>query len=76
MDFCFSNQSQEISSLELMTSQRKDVTRSTQPKFVYQFTSLNYYELAKHWEVDENTNVDVFEETKENYPRSFEYVKV
>jgi hypothetical protein len=26
--------------------------------------------------VDENTNVDVFEETKENYPRSSEYVKV
>jgi len=26
--------------------------------------------------VDENTNVDVFEEIEENYPRSFEYVKV
>jgi hypothetical protein len=25
--------------------------------------------------VDENTNVDVFEETEENYPRSFEYAK-
>ncbi len=25
--------------------------------------------------MDENTNVDVFEETKENYPRSFEYAK-
>jgi len=23
--------------------------------------------------VDENTNVDVFEEIEENYPRSFEY---
>jgi hypothetical protein len=30
---------------------------------------------VEHWEVDENTNVDVFEETKENYPRSYEYVK-
>jgi hypothetical protein len=29
----------------------------------------------EHREVDENTNVDVFEETKENYPRSFEYAK-
>jgi hypothetical protein len=29
----------------------------------------------EHWEVDENTNVYVFEETKENYPRSFEYVE-
>jgi hypothetical protein len=25
--------------------------------------------------VDENTNVDVFEDTKENYPRSFEYAE-
>jgi len=25
--------------------------------------------------VDENTNVDVFEETEENYPQSFEYAK-
>jgi hypothetical protein len=30
---------------------------------------------VEHWEVDENTNVDVFEETQENYPRSFEYAK-
>ncbi len=29
----------------------------------------------EHWEVDENTNVDVFEETKENYPQSSKYVK-
>ncbi len=29
----------------------------------------------KHWEVDENTNVDVSKETKKNYPRSFEYAK-
>jgi hypothetical protein len=26
--------------------------------------------------VDENTNVDVFEKTKENYPQSYEYVEV
>jgi hypothetical protein len=25
--------------------------------------------------VDENTNVDVFEETKKNYPQSLEYVE-
>jgi hypothetical protein len=30
---------------------------------------------VEHWEVDENTNVDVFEETKENYPQSSKYVK-
>jgi len=40
-----------------------------------QFTSLDYYELVEHWEVDENTNVDVFEENEKNYPRSFEYVE-
>jgi hypothetical protein len=25
--------------------------------------------------MDENTNVNVFEETKENYPQSFEYAE-
>ncbi len=25
--------------------------------------------------MNENTNVDVFEKTKENYPRSYEYVE-
>jgi hypothetical protein len=29
----------------------------------------------EHWEVDENTNVDVFKEIKENYPRSSKYVE-
>jgi hypothetical protein len=29
----------------------------------------------EYWEVDEITNVDVFEETKENYPKSFKYAK-
>jgi hypothetical protein len=43
--------------------------------FVYHFAFPYYYELVEHWEVDENTNVDVFKETKENYPRSFEYVE-
>jgi hypothetical protein len=43
--------------------------------FVYQSTFLDYYEPVEHWEVDENTNVDVFEENEENYPRKFEYAK-
>jgi hypothetical protein len=42
---------------------------------VYQYAFPNYYEPMEHWKVDENIDVDVFEETKENYPRSFEYVK-
>jgi hypothetical protein len=29
----------------------------------------------KYWEVEENTNIDVVEETKENYLWSSEYVK-
>jgi hypothetical protein len=41
---------------------------------VYQFAFPNYYKPVENWEVDENTNVDVFEEAKEYYPRS-EYVK-
>jgi hypothetical protein len=36
---------------------------------MHQSASLNYYELMEHLEVDENTNVDVFEETEENYPK-------
>jgi hypothetical protein len=56
-----------------MISQGRDVTRSIQPRFVYQSTFIDYYELVQYWEVNEKTNVGVFEET--DYPRSFEYVK-
>ncbi len=42
---------------------------------MYQFASLDYYELVEDWEVEDNTNIDVFEETEENYLRSFEYAK-
>jgi hypothetical protein len=35
---------------------------------VYQSTSPDYYEPMEHWEVGENTNVDVFEKIEENYP--------
>jgi hypothetical protein len=34
---------------------------------MYQFASPDYYEPIEDWEVQENTNIDVFEETKENY---------
>jgi len=42
---------------------------------VYQFAFPDYYELVEDWEVEENTNIDVVKETKENYPRSSEYAK-
>jgi hypothetical protein len=42
---------------------------------VNQSTSLDYHESVEHWEVHGNTIVDVFEETEENYPRSFKYAK-
>ncbi len=58
-----------------MTSRRRDVTGSIQPRFVYQSASPDFYEPVEHWEVDENTNVDVFKETKENYPRSYDYLE-
>jgi isopentenyl phosphate kinase len=45
--FVVRNQLQEISSLELVTSPRKDVTGGIQPKFVYHSTSLDYYELME-----------------------------
>jgi len=59
-----------------MNSQRKDVTKSIQPRFMYQSTSLYYYELVEDWEVEENTNINVVEETKENYLQSSEYAEV
>jgi hypothetical protein len=37
---------------------------------------LNYYELVEDWEVEENTNINVFEDIEENYLRSFEYEEV
>jgi hypothetical protein len=58
------DQPQEISSQESMISQGKDVIGGIQPKFVYQSTSPNYYEPMEHWEVDENTNVDVLRKLK------------
>jgi hypothetical protein len=30
---------------------------------------------VENWEVEENTNIDVFEEIEENYLRSSEYAK-
>jgi hypothetical protein len=42
---------------------------------MYQFAYPNYYETMEHWEVDETTNIDVFADIKENYPRSSEYAK-
>jgi hypothetical protein len=54
----------------------KDVTKGIQPKFAYYSTSLNYYELVEDWEVEENTNIDVVEKTKENYLQSSDYAKV
>jgi hypothetical protein len=42
-----------------------------QPRFVYQFVSLDYYEQVEDWEVEENINIDVVEEIEKNYLRSF-----
>jgi hypothetical protein len=47
-----------------MTNRRRDVIGGIQPKFVYQFDSPYYYEPMEDWEVDKNTDVDVFEEIK------------
>jgi hypothetical protein len=58
-----------------MISRGRDVTGRIQPRYVYQFTFLIHHEPMEHWEVDENTNVDVFQETKENNPRPSKYAK-
>ncbi len=52
-----------------------DVIGCIQPRFVYQSAFPDYYELVEDWEVEENTNIDVVKETKENYPRSSEYAE-
>jgi len=44
----YTSQPHEILSPKLMTSQRRDVVRGIQPKFVYQSTSPNYYEPMQH----------------------------
>jgi len=51
-----------------VTRRIRGVIKGIQPRFVYQFAFLDYYEFVEHCEVDENTNVDMFEETKENHP--------
>ncbi len=65
----------ETSSLESVINWRKDIIRGIQSKFVYQSTSPDYYEPMEDWEVEENTNIDVFEEIEENYLQSFEYAE-
>jgi hypothetical protein len=38
---------------------------------VYQSASPNYYEPMEDWEVEENSNINVLAEIKENYLRPF-----
>ncbi len=73
--FAVFDQPQEISRPKSVISQGRDVTWSIQPRFVYQFSFQNHYELMEYWEVEENTNIDVVEETKENYLWLFEYAE-
>jgi hypothetical protein len=44
-----------------VTSRKRDVIGGIQPAF------LDYYELVEDLKVEENTNIDVVEETEENY---------
>jgi hypothetical protein len=46
--FVVLDQPQEISSLESVTSQGRDVTGGIQPRFVYQVASPNYYEPMEY----------------------------
>ncbi len=69
------DQPQGFSSPELVTRQGRDIIGGIQPMFVYQYASPDYYEPVEHWEVDENTNVDVFEKIEKNYPLSSKYAE-
>jgi len=42
--FVVPNQLSKISSSELITSRRRDITGGIQSRFVYQLASLDYYE--------------------------------
>jgi hypothetical protein len=42
---------------------------------VYQSASPYYYEPVENSEMEENTNIDVVEEAKENYLQSSKYVE-
>ncbi len=42
---------------------------------MYQSAFPDYYELVEDWEAEENTNINVVKETKENYPQSSEYAE-
>jgi len=57
----------KISSPKLITNQGRDIIGGIQSRFVYQFVSPDYYEPMEDWEVEENTNIDVFEKIEENY---------
>ncbi len=75
MDFYSCDQLLEISSLELVTNQGREITGGIQSRFVDQSASLNYYELVEDWEVEENTNINMLEKTEENYLQSSEYAE-
>ncbi len=56
-----------------MTSRRKDIIGGIQSRFVYESTSLDYYEPMEDWEVEKNTSINVLEEIEKNYLRPFKY---
>ncbi len=49
-----------------------DITKGIQSKFVYRSAFMDYYELMED-QVEENTNIDLLEETEENYLESSKY---
>jgi hypothetical protein len=60
------DQLSKISSLEVIISQGRDIIRGVQSRFVYLSTFPYYYEPMEDWKAEENTNIDVLEETNEN----------
>jgi hypothetical protein len=65
--FVVVDQLSEISSLELVISQGKDIKGGIRSKFVYQIAYLGYYELVEDSEAEENTNINLLKEIEENY---------
>ncbi len=59
----------------MVTSQGRVLQEVYIPSLCISFASPNYYEPVEDWEVEDNTNINMLEETKENYLQSSKYAK-
>ncbi len=61
------------SSLEFMNSQWSDYNRCINLPFVYQKTSLEYYEPMEDWDMEDDYDLSILNWVDANYLRTFMY---